>query len=144
MHKSTHTIGGRVNGEDHKGVALASFSLCMYDMCEFRRRHYSPSVQKGSKNKYKQNRETTFIHSVVSKRIIPVSKWIQQNKQTQFSALEIRDSRLEIKMPIWRARHSDEEKSTLNVSTTTNCYRKCLKYLSKAGREGLNNVNLRR
>jgi hypothetical protein len=32
----------------------------MYDMCEFRRRHYSPSLQKGSKNKYQQRGEAFF------------------------------------------------------------------------------------
>lgn len=41
-------------------------SLCMYDMCEFRRRHYSPSLQKGSKNKYKQHKISFFLHFVAS------------------------------------------------------------------------------
>lgn len=60
-------------------------SLCMYDMCEFRRRHYSPSLQKGSKNKYKQHKISFFFTSSLHSR---------------FEANRLCDSRF---APIWRA-----------------------------------------
>lgn len=86
-------------------------------MCEFRRRHYSPSLQKGSKNKYKQHK-ISFFSSL--RRFIPVSKRID------FAILVLRPY---------------GERSKLQSEETANCSRKYLKCLIGVGMKVINAVS---